>query len=452
MTKRILIVSYYFPPLGGVGTFRALKLARHLPRLGWETHILTLEPPQYYCIDHTLLDQIPPQVTVHRSESLDPFRLYRRIKGGELASVEDATATDPAFGALTRLAKSVNTWLFVPDNKIGWRGPGAKLGARVVRERGIDLVYTINVPQTSHLIGRDICAQTGVAWVADFRDAWTANPDLVPPTPLHRARQKALERDVLARASGVTVVNDTIRNLLIESLGHDAEKFVTIHNGYDPDDFGTGEPVIDRDDRFTMVFVGTFHKRTDPRLLLRPYADAIRSGRIEPGTSRLVVVGAQSARVRTAARELGLDDHVDFTGFLAHRASIRWMESADLLIQLIADGPGADQIISGKLYEYLAAKKPVLTIGPKGEARDLVTSLGAGFAVHVGDPAAVGETLARLAKDHRAGGIPFTADEKRIAALSFPEQTARLSAVFEHILDEKGFNPIARETDNRGVG
>ncbi len=440
MSKRILIVSYYFPPLGGVGVFRALKLARHLPDLGWETHVLTLEPPQYYCIDHTLLDQIPESVTVHRSESLDPFRLYRRIKGGEVASVEDATASDPLFGALTRFAKSVNTWLFVPDNKVGWRGPAARLGTRIVRERAIDLVYTINVPQTSHLIGRDIRKRTGVSWVADFRDAWTANPDLVPPTPFHKARQTALERDVLDRADAVTAVNDTIRDLLADSLGHDREKFLTIHNGFDPDDFGTKGPVTERenrDDRFTMVFVGTFHKRTDPRLLLRPYANAIRSGRIETRTSRLVVVGAQSARTREAVSELGLGDHVDFTGFLAHRASVRWMERADLVLQLIAEGPGAEQIVSGKLYEYLAARTPVLTIGPPGEARTLVDRLGVGSHADVGDPAAIENALVSLAESHRSGGIPYAPDTAAIAALSFPEQTALLSSHFDRILAEK---------------
>lgn len=437
MSKRILIVSYYFPPLGGVGVFRALKLARHLPALGWETHVLTLEPPQYYCIDHTLLDQIPDSVTVHRSESLDPFRLYRRIKGGELASVEDATASDPTFGALTRFAKSINTWLFVPDNKIGWRGAAAKLGTRVVRERGIDLVYSVNVPQTSHLIGRDIQKRTGVSWVADFRDAWTANPDLVPPTPIHRARQTALERDVLASADAVTAVNDTIRDLLADSLGRDRQKFLTIHNGFDPDDFGTNANDVQRDDRFTMVFVGTFHKRTDPRLLLRPFANAIKTGGIQPGKSRLVVVGAQSGRTREAVRELGLDDHVDFTGFLAHRTSTQWMESADMLIQLIAEGPGAEQIVSGKLYEYLAARKPVLTIGPAGEARNLVAGLQVGSHADVGDPAAIERALTSMAADHLGGGIPYAPDVARITALSFPEQTALLSSHFDRILAEK---------------
>ncbi|NNE10594.1 MAG: glycosyltransferase [Gemmatimonadetes bacterium] len=437
MSKRILIVSYYFPPLGGVGVFRALKLARHLPDLGWDTHVLTLEPPQYYCIDHTLLDQIPSGVKVHRSESLDPFRLYRRIKGGELASVEDATASDPLFGALTRFAKSVNTWLFVPDNKVGWRGPAAKLGTRVVRENAIDLVYTINVPQTSHLIGRDIQKRTGASWVADFRDAWTANPDLVPPTPFHKARQTALERDVLERADAVTAVNDTIRDLLADALGHDRAKFLTVHNGFDPDDFGTNDGAVKRDSRFTMVFVGTFHKRTDPRLLLRPYAEAIRSGRIEPGKSRIVVVGAQSARTREAVHELGLGDHVDFTGFHAHRASVRWMESADLLLQVIAEGPGAEQIVSGKLYEYLAAGRPVLTIGPAGEARTLVDRLRVGAHASVGDPAAIESALVSLADAHRAGGIPYVPDTAAIAALSFPEQTALLSSHFDRILAEK---------------
>ncbi len=430
--RKILLVSYYFPPLGGVGAFRALKLARAFPHFDWRPSVLTPLAAHYYCIDETLLAAIPAGVEVHRTESLDPFRLFGRLRGGRPAGAVDGTKSDPLFGRITRFAKGLNTWLFVPDNKIGWRRFASKEGIRLVREEGVDLVYTINVPQTCHLIGRDIHRATGVPWVADFRDAWTANPDLAPPTPFHRSLSTAMERSVLRESNLVVAVNETIRDLLVRSGDVADEKVVTVHNGFDPADF---EDVPRREsDRFTMVFIGTFHRRTDPRLLLEPYASALERGAIPPGRSRIVIVGGQTERTAEAVARLGLRDHVELTGFLAHAESLSWMVSADLLLQVIAGGKGSDQIVSGKLYEYMAARRPVLTIGPEGEARRMVERLRLGRAVEVSDRRAVEDALIDLYTRHATGGIPYDADREGVEALSFPEQTALLCDHLERIV------------------
>ncbi len=431
MTKRkILLVSYYFPPLGGVGTFRAMKLCRHFPDLGWDTQVLTPHPSQYYCVDHSLLDQIPAATKVHRTESLDPFRIYRKLKGEPRVErgtpeAQDSTRSDPFFGRITRFGKALNTWLFVPDNKIGWYPFGARAGIRIVKEEKIDLVYTINVPQTCHLIGRAIGRATGIPWVADFRDAWTANPDLEPPTPIHKSITSAQERSVLREAAAVIAVNDTIRDILRKAGGGDPNKYVTIHNGYEPGDFESHVP-IDLD-RFTMVFVGTFHRRTDPALLFGPYAEALSAGEIPRGKTEIVVVGAQTARAMETVRRLKIESEVRFTGFLSHPESLRWMSSADLLLQLIASGPGSDQIVSGKLYEYMGAGRPVLTIGPPGEARSLVERLRVGWSADVTSPRSVRKALVQAWSEHDGGGIPFDPDRNGVAFLSFPRQTELLA-------------------------
>ncbi|MFH1681356.1 MAG: glycosyltransferase [Candidatus Eisenbacteria bacterium] len=423
--RKILLVSYYFPPLGGVGAFRAVKLARYLPRFGWRPFVLAPRPPYYYCIDPTLGEELGGEVRVFRTESADPFRLFGRLRPPPTGGAADGARRDPLFGRLTRWAKGVNTWLFVPDNSIGWYPFAARAARRIVREEKIDLVYTINVPQTCHLIGRAAKRGTGVAWAADFRDAWTANPDLPAPTPLHGSINRSLERSVLREADGVVCVNDTIRSILASAAGGcGEERFLTVHNGYDPEDFEGLERK--RSDRFTMVFVGTFHKRTDPRLLLRPYGECLRSGRIPRGASRLVVVGAQTARTLGAVRELSLEGEVETTGFLAHRESLSWMVSADLLLQVIAPGPGSEQIVSGKLYEYMGAGRPVLTIGPAGEARSLVTNLRLGFSAEVSRAPEVEDALAAAFRRWKEGRLVFEASREAVEQYAFGAQTARL--------------------------
>ncbi|RPJ48699.1 MAG: glycosyltransferase [Candidatus Latescibacterota bacterium] len=431
--RRILLVSYYFPPLGGVGAFRAVKLARYLPRLGWRPVVLAPLAPYYYCIDPTLADEIEKEIRVVRTESADPFRLFGRLRRARADAVTDGAGSDRLFGRLTRAAKRINTWLFVPDNSIGWYPFAARAACRVIREEKIDVVYTINVPQTCHLIGRAAKRATGARWVADFRDAWTANPDLPAPTALHAGANRRLERSVLDEADGIVAVNDTVRDLLFAAAGgRRAERFVTIHNGYDPEDFV--DLPVRRFERFTMVFAGTFHKRTDPRLLLEPYRECLRSGRIPAGASRIVVVGAQTARTEAAVRALGLEKEVELTGFLAHRESLSWMASADLLLQVIAAGPGSDQIVSGKLYEYLAAGKPVLSIGPPGEARRLVQNLGAGWAADVENPREVAGALADAYERWTAGRLDSPLDRDGVERLSFGRQTKDLAAFLEGLL------------------
>jgi len=431
--RKILLVSYYFPPLGGVGAFRAVKLARYLPRFGWRPTVLTLRTPYYYCIDPTLERELGEGVRVVRTESADPFRLFGRLRPPPKEGAADGTRRDPLFGRLTRWAKSVNTWFFVPDNSIGWFPFAARAAERVVREEGIDLVYSINVPQTCHLIGRAAKRRTGVAWVADFRDAWTANPDLPSPTSLHAKMNRALERSVLREADGIVSVNDTIRSILIEGAGGKEEaRFLTVHNGYDPEDFAGLERK--RFDRFTMVFVGTFHKRTDPRLLLAPYRECLRSGWIPRGTSRVVVVGAQSARTLEAVRALGLEEEVETTGFVAHRESLAWMVSADLLLQVIAPGPGSDQIVSGKLYEYMIAGPPVLTIGPEGEARRMVLDLRLGSAADVSRPEDVAEKLADAFRAWKEGTLASSAPRETVERFAFGSQTAILDEFLRRLL------------------
>jgi len=433
--RRILLVSYYFPPLGGVGAFRAVKLARWLPRFGWRPSVLTVKAGAYYCIDLSLEKTIPPGMEVIRSGSLDPFRLLGRFRRGGGAAGEKESgpgAGDPLFARLARPLKAVNPWLSLPDNKIGWLPFAAQAGKRIARSGSIDLVYSINVPHTSHLVGRAIRRASGVPWVADFRDSWSDNYDLLPPTALHRRWNRRMEASVLDEADGVVAVNGRIRDLLLRGRPERADRFAVVHNGYDPEDF---DPPPPPDGRFTMVFLGTFHRRTDPGLLLEPYARCVRDGRNAAGESRIVVVGAQTGRVAETVRRLGLEGEVEITGFLPHRESVARMEEAHLLLQVIADGPGADQIVSGKLYEYMAASRPVLSIGPEGEARETVRRLRLGSWAEVNRPEEVADALAAAFTAHRSGGVPYDPDREGIEEMSFPRQTAALDRFLRSIIN-----------------
>ncbi len=433
--RRILIVSYFFPPMGGIGGFRALKLAKYLPRFGWEVTILTARVPAYYSFDETLEREIPAGTRVLRTASWDPFRTYARLVGGPAPRPGDRRDPDRFFSRVTRLAKSVNTWLFVPDNSVGWLPFAVREGRKHLAAGGVDLVLSKSVPHTAHLVARSLHRATGVPWIADFRDDWVGNPDLVPPTPIHRAIQSRLARSVLRDADGVVAANESLRDRLQAFLGEPhRDRFDTIHTGYDEDDFEGLEP-SGPETRFTLVFSGTFHRRLDPRPVFEGIARALSSGRIPRDSFRFVVVGAQQEPLRALARSAGIERETVLSGFLPHREALRRVLAADLLLLLVSRSPGAEMYSTGKLYEYLRAGRPILVAAPDGEASRIVAECRMGVTVPPDDPLAIAEALVAAYERRREGrGDRVGGDRARVAEFAFARQTERFVEFAERIL------------------
>lgn len=434
MPRRVLIVSYFFPPMGGVGGFRALKLTKYLPRFGWEAAVLTTEVPAYYCYDPALEEEVPVGTSVVRSESWDPFRTYARLAGGRRAERGGRGEPGWLFSRLTRLAKAMNTWVFIPDNSVGWLPFAVRAGKRFLEREGADLILTISVPHTAHLVGRALHRATGVPWIADFRDDWVGNPDLVPPTAIHRAFQSRLARSVLREADGVVAANDTVRDRLRAFAG-DArpDRYETVHNGYDEEDFEGLEPAAP-DARFTLAFSGTFHRRLDPRPVFDGISRALSSGRIPRHDFRFFVAGAQQESLRALVRAAGIEGETLLAGFLPHREALRHVLAADLLLLLVSRTPGAEMFSTGKLYEYLRAGRPILVAAPEGEATRLVTACGAGRVAPPDDPDAIAARLVAAYERRADNRGRFAGDRDRVAEFDFARQTARFAAVAEGVL------------------
>lgn len=440
MSRRILIVSYFFPPLGGTGGYRAVKLVKHLPRFGFEVAVLTPRVPSYYCFDPSLTSEIPVTTRVVRSASLDPFRLYAVFSGpGEDGDRASRASRGALFRRLTGVAKSVNTWLFLPDNSAGWLPFAVPAGKRFLRSEGADLIVSLSVPHTDHLVARALRRATGIPWIADFRDEWVANPDLVPPTPVHRAIQTRLARSVLREADGVVAANDTVRRLLEGLLPIPRPgRFETVHNGFDEEDFAGLDPggpsPGGRARPFTMHFSGTFHRRLDPGPVFAGIARALASERIPRGDFRLEVVGAQQDRLPPLLAEAGIADVTALAGFRPHREALRLMAAADLLLLLVSRTPGAEMYSTGKLYEYLRTGRPILVAAPDGEATALVSECRAGAVAPPDDPDAIAERIVAAYASREANRGRFVADRAAVMEYEFARQTERFLRFAEPLI------------------
>jgi glycosyltransferase involved in cell wall biosynthesis len=251
--KRVLLVSYYFPPLAGSGVFRPLRLAKCLPGAGWHVSVITVSANARVLRDETLSSEVPAETRVERTFSLEPRNVLLAL--GKVS--------------LKGLARRSQPWLRVPDDQRGWVPFAVRGAMRVLESAAHDVVVSTSGPTSAHLVAREVHRRSGIPWVADFRDEWTTNPYLRYPSAWHLRLNRRLERAVLSEADRVVCVStpwlDNLRALVPQEP---ESKFRVRPNGYDADHFP--ELPVGRADRFRIVYTGTFYGHRTPQVFLRP--------------------------------------------------------------------------------------------------------------------------------------------------------------------------------------
>jgi glycosyltransferase involved in cell wall biosynthesis len=387
---RVLIVSFYFPPAGGGGVQRVLKLCRHLADLGVEVDVLAPDDPRFSARDPELLSAIPSSTTVHRAP-------YRGSSGETPAS--RLARTEGTGARLALHARLTGRRLLLPDPEVAWVPDAVRVGTRVIRERGIDCVLTTSPPSSAHLIGSALKRRTGVRFVADMRDSWLANPHRRYERRSVRAKravEERIARRVLGQADAITAVTPFIAREAA-TLAPPTTPVHVVPNGSDFDDFDgltytPGEHLV-------IVHAGSFFGQRSPRPFLEALA-ALDDPRI---VARFL--GDLRPSDRAWALDLGLGDRLEIDGFRPHRETLAAMKAADVLLLLVprAGGRGLS-ILSGKVYEYLASERPVLAlVPPEGAAADLLRATGAAWIADPDDPDAILTSLT-AARDAWAGG------------------------------------------------
>ncbi len=386
---RVLIVSFYFPPAGGGGVQRVLKLCRDLADLGMQVDVLAPDDPRFSARDPDLLSAIPPGTTVHRAR-------YRGPSGETpTARLARTHGVAPRIALHARLA---GRRLLLPDPEVAWLPDAVRVGARVIREREIDVVLTTSPPSSAHLIGAALARRTGVRLVADLRDSWLANPHRRYERRSVRAKravEERIARRVLGRADAITAVTPFIAREGA-ALARPGTPVAVVPNGCDFDDFDG--LAYRRGERFVVLHAGSFFGERSPR----PFLEAVAA----LGDPRVVArfLGDLRPADRAWALDLGLGDRLEIDGFRPHRETLAAMKAADVLLLLVprAGGRGLS-VLSGKVYEYLASERPVLAlVPPEGAAAELLRETGAAWIADPDDPAAILGAL-RAARDAWAG-------------------------------------------------
>jgi glycosyltransferase involved in cell wall biosynthesis len=421
---RILAVTTNFPPDAAVGTMRTLRLVRHLDHEGWAVDVLTLSPDGFRpgtVSDPALLSKVPPAVTVLRAMPWRPFeRLTAMLKGGRRTS-KSAPAAGPAAppapgreggGAqaprgVSRLRRAVTAALTLPDREVSWLLPAAWAAWRRMRHARPDVVYSSGPPFTAHFVAYIAARLSGAPWVADFRDPWARAPWREDRFEFERRAWAVLERFVATRATTVVFVTTTNRDDFARTYGPEvAARFVVVPNGCDVRDFDSLAPAA-QPGLFVLLHAGSLYGARNPEGLFRAVAAAIRNGTVDKSSFRLRFlgrVGIHTVDLPALARELGLEDVVEFVSHVPRRASLQQMVDASALLIV---QPVTTVSIPAKMYEYLAAGRPILALAePGGETATLVERTKAGVVVPADDEGAIAAGLASVVQLARTGFTP----------------------------------------------
>jgi glycosyltransferase involved in cell wall biosynthesis len=428
--KRLLLASYYFPPSGGPGVQRTLKFAKYLREFGWEPTVLTVDPryAAYPSLDDSLMKDVPAGLDVTRTRSWDPYGAYALVTGRKKSDTVSVSFSGEARPNVTqRFGRWLRGNIFLPDARVGWVPFALRRARRLLAESHYDALMTTGPPHSTHLIGLRLSAATGIPWLADFRDPWTAIDfsHLLPTGRLARRIDTRMERRVLARADRVTTISpvlvDHFRSIV-------SRRYDVIMNGFDSDDFDCGP--IAGSGEFTLSYMGSMDLSRDPEVLWRSMASpALRDvalnvrviGRIDP----VVLDSAAKHRVATRVEVL---EHVD------HEVATSLMCTSSLLLLVINRTPLAAGIVPGKTFEYIGSGRPVLGIGPTdGDAASVIRESGAGEIFEYDDVEGVTGYISRHVDSWCRGQGERGADRERARAFTRRNRADQLASLLDEM-------------------
>lgn len=424
--RRVLIISYYFPPAGGPGVQRIMGMVRHLPAFGWQPSVLTVKDGTFFNVDKSGLAEIPPGIDVHRARSIEPHTLYNRLRGRSADETIPLGHTGAGRGLLSRFASTVRANVFVPDARIGWFPSAVRAATRLVREHQFDAILTSSPPQTVQLIGHATARKTGVPWLADFRDPWTRiyYYDELPRLQPVRHLDYALEQRCVRGAHAVTVVNGMVR----DSLGLANDEARVVSNGFEERDFiGHVDPVLDR---FELVYTGNLIASLgDTEPFFRVLSELAKDSAFREALS-LVFVGRIHDRAIDELRRYDLESLSTFTGFISHSEAVKRLRAATVALFI---GPG--DILGAKIYEYVATGRPILALAPPGGDVDRLLAETTGDSViDHRDAGGIRERIVTLYESWRNGTLPSRRPMEGVEHLTRSEQTRQIADTLNGIV------------------
>jgi glycosyltransferase involved in cell wall biosynthesis len=395
--------------MGGAGVLRTLKFVKYLPEFGWNPHVLTTRSPKIGLRDEGLIKEIHPDTPITRTATLLPPQ-----------------------GLPWRLRELLSRWLLLVDEQVGWLPFATYAGTRIINEYPIDVIYSTSAPYTSHLIARQLHKHYHIPWVADFRDPWVGNSNIHFPTIIHRKLVERLERQVIQDASHVLVISPPMSQSICARIpGIQSSKISWLPNGYDAGDFVVAQPAYRDKDHFYLVYTGSFYAEgRTARAILEAVQAVTLSGQIPREHLRVQLVGNVGKFTQKWISELNLNDIVETPGYVSHEKTISYLLAADVLLLIIGVSPDSSAVFTGKVFEYLAAGKPILCLANEGVASNLIRDAHAGFVVSPDDISRITQRLVEIYQQWQNGRLSIEPDQNLVQTFERRKLTGQLADIF----------------------
>lgn len=378
MKKKVLIITYYWPPSGGPGVQRVLKFAKYLPEFGWEPIILTVKNGEYPAIDESLLKDIPAGYRVYKTKTLEPNFLYKKFTGMKSEEkIPVANLAQKNIGWKKKISNWIRLNFFIPDAKIGWISYAVKKGKEIIKTEKPDIIFSSSPPPTVHLIARKLAKWSGIKWIADFRDPWTKIHYLQDQKILTISKRinQYLEKQVIADCDSSICVSNNFVQLLTEK--HQS-KFHIITNGFDND---KKIRINKNPEKFVILYIGGLTWNRYYPGFFDIYVKIFEEQQINPDSIELQLTGSiDPAILNDLNGKLKNIKNVHIQDYVPHDKAIEYMNNADLLLLFLEKTQGYEGHIPGKIFEYISTNNPVLGIGgiESGESADILRKTGIG--------------------------------------------------------------------------
>ena len=438
--KRVIVITYYWPPTGGSGVQRWVKFAKYLKDEGWQPVIYTPENPEQLAVDESLLEEIPADCKVIKTRIVEPYELYKKFlkKSGHS---KEAVEVNPVNAQNKSLAQKFAMWirgnLFRPDPRCLWIGPSVRFLKKYLEENPVDLIVSTGPPQSMHMIGRRLAKATGLPWIADFRDPWTKIFYFkhLSMTRSTERWHKKMEKKVLDEASAVVAVSPLVQQDF-QAMTQTPVELIT--NGFDECDFADercteadGGP----DRKFVITHTGLFAADGNPTMLWTVLAEKCRKDDTFRKLMKIKLVGKTDEQITSSITAEGLGDNLMNLGYQPHSEAIQAQRTASLLILPLRKEPEYMAVLPGKLFEYLASWRPVLGIGQTDGAMSMIlNTTKTGVVLEWEDKASIERFIDLCWERHLKGEL--SVEDADISQFTRKALTRRMAELFDRVIHE----------------
>ena len=418
---KVLIITYYWPPAGGSGVQRWLKFVKYLQEYGIEPVVYTVDNARYLKEDKTLLDDVPRNTKVLKHSIWEPTDLlFWKKKKSQKSGISNINQN--------RFLSFIRGNFFIPDPKVFWVNSSVKFLQKYLNSNKVDAIISTGPPHSMHLIAQKLHKKNKLKWIADFRDPWTDlyyNKDFSEQS-FAKKKNKILEKLVLKNADCVLTVSESLK----EQFSINARRVEVITNGYDNETRSAEDTVLDK--LFTISYIGLLPKQSNPKLFFKVLQELCSQNEDFKNDLKLNFIGDISDDVRVEVLKNNLEKNTSFKGYVDHEKAIEFQNKAQVLLLLIPNIEKSKGILTGKLFEYLIAKRPILAIGPEdGDLAEILKETDSGILIDFSNREQLSSEILKFYHQYKKGNLKV--NSKNIGKYHRKELTKKLAFIIKSL-------------------